>query len=241
MTRRTRVFEDVDDAEVVRRIASDHGLSPSVELSGPTHKVLAQVNQSDLAFLRDRARSLGFEVWVDGTTLNAKERAARGATSFQLGLGNTLREFTVLADLAHQRSSVTVSGWDVTGKEAIKYEATDSVIRGELDGGTSGPSLLASALKERKEHIAHGVPLGSKEAEHRAQAHFKAIARRFVVGRGVAETDARLRVGAVVELGGVGPLFEGKYRISEVRHVFDGDRGVRSEFVVERPAIGQAR
>jgi uncharacterized protein involved in type VI secretion and phage assembly len=68
MTRRTRTFADMSDADVIGQIASDHGLSPSVNASGPTHKVLAQVAQSDLAFVRARARALGVEVWVDDTT-----------------------------------------------------------------------------------------------------------------------------------------------------------------------------
>ena len=55
-----------------------------------------------------------------------------------------------------------------------------------------------------------------------AEAFFKASARRFVVGRGVAETDSRLRVGSYVDLQGLGPLFSGKYYLSEVRHRFDG-------------------
>ena len=54
MNRRTRTFTDVSDSDVINQIATDHGLSPSVDLTGPTYKVLAQVNQSDLAFIRER-------------------------------------------------------------------------------------------------------------------------------------------------------------------------------------------
>jgi hypothetical protein len=57
----------------------------------------------------------------------------------------------------------------------------------------------------------------------------------------VAQTDARLRVGAKVELKGLGPLFSGHYYLVEVRHTFDGARGLRTEFVGERPGIGQAQ
>ena len=72
MTRRTRTFSDVTDSDVITQIANDHGLSPSVSVNGPTYKVLAQVNQSDLAFVRERARAIDAEVWMKGNTLNAK-------------------------------------------------------------------------------------------------------------------------------------------------------------------------
>jgi hypothetical protein len=39
---------------------------------------------------------------------------------------------------------------------------------------------------------------------------------------------------------GAGPLFSGKYYVCEVRHRFDGQRGLRTEFRCERPGIGHA-
>ena len=62
---------------------------------------------------------------------------------------------------------------------------------------------------------------------------------RFLTGRGIAETDARLRVGATVDLQGLGPLFSGKYYVSETRTLFDGVRGLRTEFGAERPGLGR--
>src|SRR5215469_6482810 len=63
MTRRTRTFADVSDSDVIKQIAGEYGLTPSVDLDGPQYKVLAQINQSDLAFLRERARSVDAEIW----------------------------------------------------------------------------------------------------------------------------------------------------------------------------------
>lgn len=238
MTRRTRTFSDVTDSDVISQIANDHGLSPSVSVNGPTYKVLAQVNQSDLAFVRERARAVDAEVWMGGTTLNAKSHSSRDGGTLEMTYGNQLREFTVLADLAMQRTSVAVNGWDVAGKAALQYEATDSVISSELNGDTSGVSILQSAFGERKEALAHTVPLNSEEAQYEAESFFKMSARRFVVGRGVAETKAILRVGSKADLKGLGPLFNGKYYLSDVKHIFDSARGLRSEFRAERVGIG---
>lgn len=240
MTRRTRTFADMSDSDLFSRLANDHGLSPQIDVSGPTHKALAQVNQSDLAFMRDRARAIGAEIWVEGTTLHAQPRPARGGGGpVRLTYGNQLREFQVLSDLAHQRTSVRVGGWDVAGKSALSVEATDSVISSEVGNDDSGVSILKSALGERKEGLAHGVPVTQQEAQARAESHFRSIARRFVTGHGVAQTDGALRVGVSAEFDGLGPLFNGKYYIAEVRHLFDGVRGLRTEFTAERPAIGR--
>jgi phage protein D len=239
MTRRTRTFADSSDSDVFTRIANDHGLTPSVDVSGPTHKVLSQVNQSDLAFMRERARAIDAEVWMDGSTLHARSHTGRNTGTLELTYGDNLREFSVLADLAQQRTSVTVGGWDTGSKQGVKFEATDSSVQGELGGAQSGASILSSALGERKESIAHTVPFNSEEAQAEAESFFKKMARRFVVGRGIASTDSKLRVGSYADLKNVGPLFEGRYYLSEVRHLFDGARGIRTFFTAERPGIGQ--
>src|SRR5436190_8915443 len=84
MTRRTRTFTDKSDSDAIRSIASDHSLTADIDASGPTHKVLAQVNQSDLAFVRERANAVGAEVWVEGTKLCVKRRSARSSGTVAL-------------------------------------------------------------------------------------------------------------------------------------------------------------
>jgi phage protein D len=240
MTRRTRAFTDLSDSDVMNQIATDHGLRADINVNGPSYKLLAQINQSDLAFLRDRARSIDAELWMAGSTLSAKSRTSRSSeTPVQLNYGAELREFTVIADAAGQRTSVTVGGWDVSAKSELKFEATESVISGELNGDASGASILQSAFGARKESLVHTVPLTSQETQAEAEAYFKMSARRFVVGRGVAETNGKLRVGAFVDLKELGQLFNGKYYLAEVRHVFDLAKGMRTEFVGERPGLGK--
>jgi phage protein D len=235
MTRRTRTFVDVTDADVFSQVATDHGLRPDVRLTGPTYAVLAQLNQSDLAFLRERARTIDAELWMDGSTLVARARADRpAAPPLPLGYGNELREFTVLADLAGQRSAVTVSGWDVAAKERLTETADEAVLGAEVGGGTGGARALAAAFGRRAEHVVHSVPLTGQEARHRAETLYKRIGRRFLVGHGVAETSARLRLGAKVELTDLGGPFSGEYYVSAVTHRFDAETGLRTEFTAER-------
>jgi phage protein D len=238
MTRRTRTFEQTTLTSVVQGIASDHGLTPSLDVDDLTLPVFAQLNQTDLAFLRELARLCDAELWLDGSTLHLQARARRSGPAVTLTWGQTLREFQVLADLGHQRTSVRVSGWDPDGKSAIDEEATDATVNGELGNGRSGASLLSEKLGDRKERVVHSVPLSSAEARARAQHVFRRDARRFVRGRGVAEGDARIHAGTRVTLGELGALFNGTYEVTEARHVFDWRSGYRTLFTAERPGLG---
>jgi hypothetical protein len=238
MTRRTRTFTAITDQGLVSQIANEHGLTPNLTVTGPTHKVLAQVNQSDLAFIRERARSIDSEVWVDGNRLSVQSRAARASTPVELTYRSGLREFSVLADLASQRTSLSVCGWDVAGKTAVNYTADDSALTSELAGGDSGASTLQSAFGSRKEAYAHTVPFTVAEAQADAQARYCQMARRFVVGQGVADPAVNLAAGMTVKLTGLGPLFSGNYYVSEVRILYDGT-DLWTEFTAERAGLGK--
>jgi len=238
MTRRTRSFSDASLSDVLRQVASDHGLQPRVDVTGATYRLLAQVNQSDLAFIRDLARREDVQVWVEGKRLNAVKRASRHGGTLELSWAGQLREFNVSADLAHQRTKLVGSGWSVPDKQTTKHEADEAAIRSELNGGTSGAETLQRAFGARIDTLAHGLPAADAEARALAEASFRYLARRFVVGRGVAETQVDLRVGAKLKITGLGPLFEGEYVVTETHIWFDAAQGLRTEFTCDRPAIG---
>jgi phage protein D len=238
MTRRTRTFESASLSDVLRRVAGDHGLTPDLDVDDVTLPVFAQTNQTDLCFLRGLARVADAELWVVRSTLHVQARARRRGASVTLTYGQTLRELQVLADLAHQRTALRVSGWDPDAKAAIDEEASDACLGGEVGSGKSGASLLREKLGEKVERVVHAMPLSTQEARARAEAAFRRDARRFVRGRAVAEGDARLRVGARVTLGELGPLFDGAYEVTEARHAFDWRSGYRTFFTAERPGLG---
>lgn len=239
MTRRTRSFEDATLADILRRIASDHGLQAQVDVHGETYRLLAQVNQSDLAFVRDLARREDAQIWVEGTQLKAAQRSRRNGAEVELAWAGSLREFEVSADLANQRTKLVGVGWNVADKRAATHEADEAAIRAELDGAPSGAQTLQLAFGERVDTLAHGLPADGAQARALAEASFRHMARRFIVGHGVAETQDNLRVGSKLSIKGVGPLFEGDYTATEVRHRFDPKQGLRTEFWCDRPAIGR--
>jgi phage protein D len=237
MERRTRTFEDVTDADAMRQIVSQQGMTAQIDVDGPTHRLLAQVNQSDLAFVRERAAAVDAELWIDNRTVYVQARSRRSHGTVTFTYGDDLLEFTVLADLAHQRTAVRVSGWDVAEKEAIDVEAGRSAISAEVNGYRGGSQVL-EALTPRTERVALTTPLSQQEAQSLAEARYRARARSFVRGKGAVNGNARLRVGTTVELANLGPLFDGPYYVTLARHTFDPIYGYRTLFHAERPGIG---
>jgi phage protein D len=239
MTRRTRSFEDKTDADVLQQIAREHQLQADVDLPGPTHARIAQVNLSDLAFIRQRAHACGGEIWVDGGTLYARTRTGRDVNPIDLAYGVGLQSFSVRADLAQQCTEYRVTGWDIESKSSISENGTASDIASELEGGDGGGAILEEKFGARPASLVHQMLLTQQEARGLAEARYRQHARRFVTGSGLADGNPRIRAGVTVNLLLLGEMFDGAYSVVAVRHLFTLENGYQTEFDVERPWIGR--
>lgn len=238
-TRRMRTYESVSDADLLQRIASEHGLSAAADVDGPTWPLVQQWNQSDLAFLRERARRLAADLWVDGSTLHMATRDQRGSPTVTLIQGRNLRQARLRADLAHQRSAVLVSGYDDATEDPIDEEAGASDIAAEAQGHTHGAQVLERAFAEHKSYRVRDVPLTGEQARALAKAALLSRARKFVSVTGVAEGDTALKVGCLLKLERVSPLFEGEgWYVTRTRHEFDLVNGYLTHFEAERAWAG---
>ena len=241
LTRRTRTFTDATTADIADQLAGDHGLTADVDLGETVRPVVAQLNQSDLAFLRELAGRDDGEVWLDGKTLRIRRRPARVTDTLRLAYASDLLSFSVRADLAHQVTDVAVTGWSVETKAAIQEIADAGDLAAELGSGQrAGSTVLSSVFGDRSERVVRPVPLNADDAQALAQAAYLRRARRFVCGTGITSGNPALRVGVRVTLTGLGGVFDGDYIACRVRHEYDLGQGYRTEFDVERAGLGAA-
>lgn len=242
MTRRMRTYLKVSDADVAGQIASAHQLSYTPELPGPTYQVLQQINQSDLAFLRERARLVQAEVWCDGQTLHLTSRAQRRGTRIRLVQGNELLSARLIADLAHQRSHVLVSGYDEALATVIHERVGNEAIAAEVTQGRTGPGVVELALGACTAVRVREVPRTRAEASAWATGEMLRRARSFVTVSGVTRGTQDMVVGSVAELVDVGPPFDGDgYYVTRCCQRFDLTTGFRTSFEAERATVNEAR
>lgn len=238
MTRGTKTYEQVSDADIASSIASKHGLTPDTAADGPTYDTVVQLNQSDLAFLRARASQIQAEVWCDGDTLYFKTRGNRNATSVSLVQGNELLTVSARADLAHQRTKVVVTGYDASQRATIEQEAEVGVVQAETSGGQAGPSVLDRAFGERVSNLVREVPLVDAEATAWAKGELLSRARGFVTVVGTTRGTPDMVVGTNITLDRVGTPFDGAgYYATRVRHTYDQHDGHRTHFEAERATV----
>jgi uncharacterized protein len=236
--RRSRVFEAMSPAEVVRQVAGDLGLALQVEgLEAPV-ATWAQWDETDLAFLRRLLQRFDADLQVVSGTLQVgpSGEAARG--SIELQLNSQLARVRITADLADQVTAVTVAGWNASQGSAVSARAALMQASGP-GAGIDALNALRQATGERTEHLRQPTVASLEEAEAVAQAALDIRARRFVRAHGLAEGNAALRVGATVHIVGVSPQFDNHYRVVQCCHRFDQTQGYRTEFSAECAFLAQ--
>jgi phage protein D len=238
MVRRMRTYNNVTDGDIAEAIAREHGLQSDVHIDGPSYAVVHQLNQSDLAFLRERARLVEAEIWCDGQTLHMASRPQRPGTQITLVQGGTLLTARLCADLAHQRSTVAVTGYDASARDTIDEQVGSEVIAAEISGGRTGPDVVERALGKSASFRVREVSLNSAQAQAWARAEMLRRSRRFVTVSGLTNGSPDMVVGSKLTLNHVGQPFEGgMYYVTRVRHTFEHASGLRTYFEAERATV----
>jgi phage protein D len=239
MKRRTKSWDSPTLSSLISDVAAGLNLTPSITGLDTPLDAEVQFNESDLAFLRRLLARYDADLQITATTLYAAPRSQTQRNNpIQLDLNSQLRHVRVLADLAHQASQVTTTGWDFN--QGQTFSATSQTTSLGPGAGQTGASCISQAMKSRSEHLAQYATLTQADAQSLVDSEFAQRSRRFVVARGVAEGNPGLRAGSYVTLGGLGPRFSNTYYTTATVHRFDIDRGYETEFTAECAYLGAA-
>jgi phage protein D len=236
MKRRTKTWEATTLTAIATQIANNLGLTPVLNGLDASIATQQQFNESDLAFLRRLFARYDADVQIVGAELHAAPRSQAQRNAIQIDLNSQLKEVRVVADLAHQTTSITASGWDYTqGKRISVTSRTTSFGPGS---GTSGNAWLQTALGARAEHISRLASYNAQEAQAIVDAEFAQRVQTFVVAHGTSEGNPNLRVGTYLTLGGLGPRFSNTYYATATHHHFDTENGYQTHFTAECGYLG---
>ena len=120
--RRSALYADMTPADVVQRIASQLGLQPDIDGLDAGSGTWAQLNESDLAFLRRLLARFDADLQLSGDALQVRRSAERERGTINLSMYSQLQQLRVIADLADQVTEVTASGFDVAAGSTLQRQ-----------------------------------------------------------------------------------------------------------------------
>ncbi|MGR9087493.1 MAG: phage late control D family protein [Gammaproteobacteria bacterium] len=233
--RKTSSYLNMKDSEIASQIASQHGLKPDVADTRVNHAYILQHNQTDLEFLRQRARRIGFEAGVSDRSLYFRPRQNNANQILTIRREVELLEFFPRLTTIGQLETVSVQGWDPKNKAAIVSETQVDQVAGLVGAAESGPSSVQNAFPGNSGGVSTGLAVGSQaEADQLAEGWYKEMALRYITADGVCIGTPELRSGILINIEGLGKRFSGQYYVTGTEHSYKPDRGYRTAFFCRR-------
>lgn len=234
--RKTRTFIEQKDSEIIVEIASEAGLTAEVVDSQVIHPYVVQANQSDMAFLQERAKRIQYEVVIEDKTLFFRPVSNAESEVAILAMNDDLREFYPRLSSMCQVSEVSVHGWDPKEKKGIAGQAATGDEVSTMDGQQSGADLTDAAFGTAREAVRNSPVMTQAEADQLAKAKFNNTVLSLIEGEGSCLGRTDLRSGKVIKIEGIGQRFSGSYYITSVIHRYSVQYGYFSNFTVRRNA-----
>jgi phage protein D len=231
---KTRSFTRMRDSDIVAQVARSAKLNVQANRTSELLEYVLQRNQTDLAFIRDRAARIGYEALVDGTTLIFRPLKPQGRAVLTLERSDLLEFFPRLSTLG-QVNEVEVRSWDAQQKKpAVIGKATDSDV--VAMGTTRGTEVTRQEFGKTTYTVIDQGAVNPQEAQAIAQGQLNRIALDYITGEGACQGTTQLRAGRMIQIEGIGKRFSGIYYVTATTHRYELGEGYRTEFSVRRNA-----
>ncbi len=224
---RTRTFDNVTYADVVKKIATEAGLTAEVDSTPGTIDHVIQGNVSDLQFVYQLAQRCGFDVSAKDKTLLFKKpaKASTGpgpgepdsTKALQLVWGQKLLEFRARLSAVSQVGDVKVRGWDTKSQEAVIGKADAATDSARL---TTSPKKLAQTSHGKTFTLANHPVESQAMADSLAKAVADQVASAGYEATALVVGSPKFKSGVAVTVSKVDEMLAGDWVITTARHEF---------------------
>lgn len=232
--RHRRSWENIKISDIVSTIAGECSLSADCDDTGSPVPFVVQNNLTNLAFLQERAKRIGFEVKVEERRLVFKkpQKTDSGLTlcwkpnySYRSDTKECLLQRcdfdTTTMNVVNK---VVVRWYDEKAAKPIVAESTD-ISGGNMAGDATAGERASSNNPETTIQISDTPVYSQEEAETLANSVLNQRADNYLTGKGSCEGNAGLKCGVMVKIRDIGKEMDGEYYITKAKHVLKVGNG----------------
>ena len=214
--RKNANFVDSKDSDIISKLIGAYsGLTADVTATATSYKELVQYYCTDWDFMLTRAEANGFLVTVDAGKVSVKAPQVDGQAILTLTYGIDLMAFGADVDAASQFSVVKGTTWNLADQAIQEVQASPNKLTGQ---GDLAADELAGVIAPDYFRLQTNAPLENATLTDwvKGQQVKSGLAR--IRGHAAFQGSAKVKIGELVELKGVGNRFNGNVLVTAVRH-----------------------
>lgn len=218
--RRSEVYREKTDSDIIGTLISNHGLTKgTVKATQPAHLEIVQYYCTDWDFMMARAEANGLVVMVDQGQVSLPEIKLTGtpANSFEFGISE-IYNFEIEVDANNQFAAVESIAWDLKNQKLTQATKAKDFA---LAQGNLKPATVANAVGGALQTLTDTVPLDPKELQAWADATLIKSRMSMIRGRISTPGEGNIQLMDLIEVTGVGKRFNGTTVVTGIRHRVD--------------------
>lgn len=215
-------YIDKTDSALLATLIQAHQLTAEVQSTAFSHKELVQYYCSDWDFLLARAEANGLLVIASDGTLSVKPPQTSGEAVLSITYGIDLIAFQAELDARHQYAAAQACAWDPKNQSVVQSSSAAPPSLNEQ--GNLNQATLAEVLGLASFQLLTDTPMDKQQLDAWAKSQQQKSALARIRGEMSFQGSALAKVGALVELKGVGTRFAGTVYLTGLRHrIENGD------------------
>jgi phage protein D len=227
------------DSEIAKTIARRIGVDIEVRNKYMTaeepHEFIFQNNMYDIVFLMGRAKTIGYELYVEEKKLHFHP-STKAKKAYALEWGRSLINFRPRLTTYNQVSEVVVTGWNPKAKKRVVGNATRKDLETKALGVEKDIKIIESSLAQKVEVIAN-QPVYTKQ---KAKETLEKMSKAMVKASGSTIGLPGIRAGTYLEINfkpgshekkdeEQKEIFSGRYFVTQTTHTIN-DSGYITNF-----------
>ena len=217
--RRSAVFDQMSDSDVITQLVTAAGLRSNVTSTYFKHPSLVQYDCSDWDFLLARAEANGLLLAVHDGVLTLATPPAGGLAEVRIHYGiDMIFALEFETDALGQTGAVQTQGWDVQKQAALQTTGKPPAKPGQ---GPLSSAAAAKALGYGDTTLVHPAGAAQEELKAWADAQGQRASLALVRGRVCLAGNGALALLQVAQIDGVARCFQGRALITGLCHRID--------------------
>ncbi|MFT7265141.1 MAG: Rhs element Vgr protein [Halioglobus sp.] len=220
-TRKSAVFVDQDDAEIIGKLLKDAELKVGVlDPTQPKHAQIVQYYCTDWDFMVSRAEAQGLLVVTEDGEVSVRkvDLTAKPKRVFKYGI-NDIYDLEFSLDGGEQCSEVNSSAWDV--KQNKMTDPPTDAKNFDLKQGDLKGAEIAETVGFQPHQLSHPAPLAPEELQGWADGQLMRSRLAMIRGRIEVPGFADIKLFDTIEIAGIGKRFNGRTIVTGICHRVD--------------------